>query len=59
MRERFAGERKPILRARAERERILVHGAAEPDRREIETDLEAFRERLAALADTPDVAAAD
>jgi ferredoxin len=33
LRARFAGERKPTLRARAERERIRVHGAAEPDRR--------------------------
>jgi coenzyme F420-reducing hydrogenase delta subunit/ferredoxin len=58
LRERFAGERKPSLRARAEHERIRVHGAAEPDRREIEADLQAFRERLAALAETEAATAA-
>jgi len=46
---RFAGERKPILRARAERERILIHGAAEPDIDEIEHDLGEFRKRLREL----------
>ena len=46
---RFAGERKPILRARAERERILIHGAAEPDIGAIEDDLAGFRERLREL----------
>ena len=49
---------EPILRARAERERIRVHGAAEPDKREIEADLGAFRARLAALAQA-DAAAAE
>jgi ferredoxin/coenzyme F420-reducing hydrogenase delta subunit len=43
---RFGGERKPILRARAERERIRVHGAAEPDLRSIEADLASFRKHL-------------
>jgi coenzyme F420-reducing hydrogenase delta subunit/ferredoxin len=43
---RFAGDRKPSLRARAERERILIHGGAEPDAPKIERDLAAFRERL-------------
>ena len=52
---RFAGERKPSLRARAERERIRMHGAAEPDRRSVEADLDDFRQHLAGL----DQAAAD
>jgi coenzyme F420-reducing hydrogenase delta subunit len=46
---RFDGERKPSLRARAERERILVHGGAEPDAPAIKKDLNAFRERLLKL----------
>jgi coenzyme F420-reducing hydrogenase delta subunit/ferredoxin len=46
---RFAGERKPGLRGRAERERILVHGGAEPDKPEIEQDLDEFRRRLREL----------
>ncbi len=49
LKQRFAGERKPTLRSRAERERIRVHGAAEPDLRALEQDLERFRERLAGL----------
>ena len=55
--QRFAGARKPSLRTRAERERIRVHGAAEPDLREVEADLERFREQLARLADTAPEAA--
>jgi len=43
---RFSGERKPSLRARAERDRILIHGAAEPDAPAIEQDLIAFRQHL-------------
>lgn len=46
---RFAGERKPSLRDRAERERIRVHGAAEPDLRAVEADLAEFRRRLLEL----------
>ncbi len=46
---RFAGERKPTLRARAERQRVCVHGAAETDLRAVERDLERFRARLALL----------
>ena len=46
---RFAGERKPGLRGRAERERIRIHGGAEPDRRAIEQDLDEFRQRLREL----------
>ncbi|MCP4766685.1 MAG: hydrogenase iron-sulfur subunit [Gammaproteobacteria bacterium] len=43
---RFAGERKPSLRARAEHDRILIHGAAEPDAPAIERDLVEFRQHL-------------
>ncbi len=46
---RFSGERKPSLRARAERDRILIHGGAEPDAPQIERDLVAFRGRLREL----------
>ncbi len=46
---RFAGERKPSLRGRAARDRILVHGGAEPDAPLIEKDLSAFRQRLREL----------
>jgi len=46
---RFAGERKPILRARAERDRIRIHGGAEPDKRAIEQDLTEFRQHLREL----------
>jgi len=55
---RFAGKRKPSLRARAERERIRVHGAAEPDLRAVESDLNSFRKHLLELsqADAGDAA---
>jgi coenzyme F420-reducing hydrogenase delta subunit len=43
---RFAGERKPILRSRAERDRIRIHGAAEPDKSDVRRDLDEFRLRL-------------
>ena len=43
---RFAGDRKPILRGRADRERIRVHGGAETDKNDIESDLESFRAEL-------------
>ena len=46
---RFAGERKPSLRARAERERIRIHGAAEPDLRSVEADLAEFHQHLLEL----------
>ena len=46
---RFAGERKPGLRGRAERERIRIHGGAEPDRHAIEQDLDEFRHHLREL----------
>ena len=46
---RFAGQRKPSLRARAERERVRIHGAAEPDLKSIEAELDDFRHFLAML----------
>jgi len=48
-RQRFAGERKPSLRGRAARERIVIDGGAEPDAARIRADLDAFRERLREL----------
>jgi hypothetical protein len=51
---RFAGERKPILRARAERERIRIHGGAEPDKSAIEQDLQEFRQHLHELNQAPE-----
>jgi len=56
-RERFAGERKPALRGRADRERIMVHGGAEPDINEIEADLKAFRRKLIEIKKTEQAAA--
>jgi coenzyme F420-reducing hydrogenase delta subunit len=49
IKQRFEGERKPILRGRADRDRIRLHGAAETDRKEIEKDLDDFRARLIEL----------
>jgi coenzyme F420-reducing hydrogenase delta subunit/ferredoxin len=49
IKERFEGERKPILRGRADRKRIRLHGAAETDKKEIEKDLNTFRAKLAEL----------
>ena len=48
-RQRFAGERKPSLRGRAARERIIIDGGAEPDAARIRADLDAFRTRLREL----------
>lgn len=56
---RFAGERKPILRARAERDRIHIHGGAEPDKRAIEQDLQEFRQRLRELNQAPEAATSE
>ena len=58
LRMRFGGERKPSLRARAERDRILVDGGATPDTLRIQQDLAAFRERLRDLNRARDDAAA-
>ena len=46
---RFEGVRKPILRGRADRSRIRVHGGSETDKNEIEKDLNAFRAELVKL----------
>jgi coenzyme F420-reducing hydrogenase delta subunit len=46
---RFEGKRKPILRGRADRDRIRVHGGAETDKKEIENDLNDFRAELVKL----------
>jgi len=52
---RFEGERKPILRGRADRSRIRVHGGSETDKNDIEKDLNAFRLELIKLNQTDDV----
>lgn len=49
IKQRFEGKRKPILRGRADRRRIHVHGAAETDGRVIEKELIQFRETLKEL----------
>lgn len=46
---RFEGDRKPILRGRADRNRIRLHGAAETDKNEVKKDLDAFRSQLSEL----------
>jgi coenzyme F420-reducing hydrogenase delta subunit/NAD-dependent dihydropyrimidine dehydrogenase PreA subunit len=56
---RFAGERKPILRGRADRKRIRIHGGAEPDRSAIERDLDEFRRSLRELNLAAAAAASD
>jgi coenzyme F420-reducing hydrogenase delta subunit/ferredoxin len=54
---RFAGQRKPILRGRADRNRIRVHGGSETDKKEIEKDLNAFRAELAKLNQSDETSA--
>ncbi len=46
MRERFKGDRNPILRARADRRRIVVDGGAPVDEKRIDQRLQAFRREL-------------
>ena len=46
---RFDGERKPKLRGRADRDRILIHGGAQTDKRKIENQLNVFRQKLTDL----------
>jgi coenzyme F420-reducing hydrogenase delta subunit len=48
-RHRFRGERKPILRARADRRRIHIKGGAQTDKNKIERELAMFREKLVTL----------
>ncbi len=54
---RFDGQRKPILRGRADRNRIRVHGGSETDKNEIEKDLKAFRAELAKLNQSDETSA--
>ena len=56
IKERFEGQRKPILRGRADRDRIRIHGAAETDKNEIEKDLNAFRAQLVELNQSAEAA---
>ena len=56
MEKRLAGERKPILRARADRRRIKLHGGAETDHRSIARALDQFRVNLEAIQDEPKAA---
>ena len=55
LRKRFAGERKPSLRARADRKRIRVHGGAEPDKNKVARDLSAFRAELVKLDQSDEI----
>lgn len=52
---RFSGERKPILRSRADRRRIKVFGGAETDKKLIEKELEVFRHELLAITEQTDL----
>jgi len=54
IKKRFEGTRKPILRGRADRNRIRLHGAAETDQKAIEKDLGDFRTQLAELNQAAD-----
>ena len=56
---RFEGNRKPILRGRADRNRIRLHGGSETDKKKIEKDLNAFREKLAKLKQAESVASSE
>jgi coenzyme F420-reducing hydrogenase delta subunit/ferredoxin len=52
---RFSGERKPILRGRADRRRIRVFGGSELDKKAIVKELEIFRSELTAINAEVDV----
>jgi len=54
---RFEGERKPILRGRADRDRIRIHGGAETDKNDIEKDLNSFRTKLLELKQAAETSA--
>jgi len=56
---RFEGERKPILRGRADRHRIRVHGGSETDKHDIEKDLNAFRLELVKLNQAENIAVSE
>ena len=49
MDKRFDGSRRPILRKRAERQRINVFRAAETDSKELNNELQQFQEKIATL----------
>ncbi|GMR01549.1 MAG: hypothetical protein BMS9Abin19_0946 [Gammaproteobacteria bacterium] len=53
---RFAGERKPILRGRADRGRIRLHGGSETDKNDIEKYLNVFRAELVKLKQAEETA---
>jgi coenzyme F420-reducing hydrogenase delta subunit/ferredoxin len=55
---RFEGERKPILRGRADRDRIRIHGGAETDKNSIEKDLNSFRVKLLELKQAAEISTA-
>jgi coenzyme F420-reducing hydrogenase delta subunit/ferredoxin len=57
IKKRLEGERKPILRGRADRNRIRLHGVAETDKKEIEKDLDDFRAQLVRLNQSTETAA--
>jgi coenzyme F420-reducing hydrogenase delta subunit len=46
---RFEGDRKPILRSRADRTRIVVSRAAETDGKKLRRELAAFQHTIATL----------
>jgi hypothetical protein len=52
MQQRMVGERDPYLRPRVPRERILTVWALPSESARLERELEAFRARLATLADS-------
>lgn len=54
---RFDGDRKPMLRGRADRNRIRIHGGSETDKNNIEKDLNAFRAELVKLNQADVIAA--
>jgi quinol-cytochrome oxidoreductase complex cytochrome b subunit/coenzyme F420-reducing hydrogenase delta subunit len=47
--ERIEGRRKPVLRERVPRERLMLSWLKASERRHLQTDIDAFRSRLAAL----------
>ena len=53
---RFGGGRKPRLRARADRDRIVVARGAETDRRRVAAEFDAFRRRVADLEEAAAIA---
>ena len=56
---RFDGERKPILRGRADRSRVRMHGGSETDKNDIERDLIDFRAGLLKLTQADEASSAE